>query len=106
MIDGGKYMENNQRKAIDMDDVMCPVCGEYQMEYFGNYCPVCGWEHMPTAFIDPDLYDSANHSSLNDYIKWFQEKRIKDPNYIWDKDPKKYEYYAARLDLFNKNKLL
>lgn len=43
------------RKAVDMDDVLCPICGEYKMKHFGNVCPVCGWEHTPMAFIDPDF---------------------------------------------------
>jgi len=89
-------MESHKIKATDMDNAKCPVCGEYQMEYFGDICPICGWEHMPTAYIDPDCYVGANRSSLNEYKSWFQDKRNKDPKYNWESDPNKHEFYESR----------
>ncbi len=85
--------EENSKRAIDMDDIMCPICDEYRMMHFGNVCPICGWEHTPTGLIDPDFLGGANRLSLNDYKKWFEEKRKNNPHYKWVEDPNKYEQF-------------
>lgn len=41
--------------AIDMDENLCPICGKYQMKHFGDYCPVCGWEHDVIQSFDYDF---------------------------------------------------
>jgi hypothetical protein len=97
---GGKEIMKTEKSksAVDMDDIMCPVCKEYQMEYFGDICPICGWEHTPMAFIDPDLLGGANRLTLNEYKNWFEEKRKHNPNYKWEEDPNKYEYFSSHID--------
>lgn len=95
MKGGKEFMKaKKERKAIDMDDVLCPICGEYKMKHFGNVCPVCGWEHTPTAFIDPDFLGGANQLTANDYKKLFKEIRKDNPEYRWDTDPAKFTRFS------------
>lgn len=88
--------------AMNMDEALCPICGEYQMKHFGDYCPVCGWEHTPIAFIDEDFLGGANTLTANEFRKVFQQKRKEDPNYRWELDPKKYDIFKKPI---KKNKI-
>lgn len=85
-----------EKSAIDMDDVLCPICEEHQMKHFGNVCPVCGWEHTPTAFIDPDFLGGANPLTANDHKELFKEIRKNNPNYRWELDREKYSRFSKR----------
>ena len=82
--------------AINMDEALCPICGEYQMTHFGNVCPVCGWEHTPIAFIDEDFLGGANPLTTHEYRKYFKQKRKENPNYRWENDPKKYDRFPKK----------
>lgn len=48
--------------------VLCPVCGAYTFEEFGDYdiCDVCYWENDPVQYRDPDYRGGANKESLNE----------------------------------------
>lgn len=83
-------------KNFNSDDIVCPVCGEYKFENFGDICLICGWEHCLVQSFDFDAIGFANSLSLNEHKKIFEENRKNNPNYKWNEDPKKYESYRAK----------
>ena len=56
-------------------DRVCPVCGKYYFRERNAYeiCPVCGWEDDPVQRREEDLPDGANHGSLRDARKNWNE---------------------------------
>ena len=62
-------MKNN--KIID-EHVWCPVCGKTEVEEY-EFCNVCGWQHDPIQYIEPDLDGGANDMSLNQARKAYKE---------------------------------
>lgn len=46
---------------------LCPVCGKYTFEEFGNfdYCQVCGWQDDVIQYFNPDETRCCNRMSLN-----------------------------------------
>lgn len=84
------------KENFELDDIECPVCGEYKFLHFGDYCPVCGWEHDVIQSFDYDFEEFANTLSLNEYKKIFEKLRLETPNYRWENDPKKYERFLKK----------
>ena len=55
----------------------CPVCGKYLFEDGpGSYeiCPICDWEDDLVQEENPDYRGGANHESLNEYKKKWEER--------------------------------
>lgn len=50
--------------AIDMDENLCPICGEYQKKHFSDYCPVWGWEHDVIQSFDYDLKNTQKRLTI------------------------------------------
>ena len=84
------------KENFDKDEIDCPVCGEYKLTNFGNYCRVCGWEHDVIQSFDYDIEGFANTLSLNEYKKIFEKLRLENPSYRWENDPKKYERFLKK----------
>ena len=59
--------------------VLCPVCGEYIFEEFGDYdiCDVCYWENDPVQHRAPDYRGGANKMSLNEARAAWKAKKPK-----------------------------
>ena len=77
--------------------MLCPICEECEMKHFDNYCPICGWEHTPIAFIDADLKGGANPLTANEHKIRFNKIREQNPSYKWENDPKRHEGFRWNL---------
>jgi hypothetical protein len=77
--------EKNKLTVEEERTMMCPICGEYRFDGFGDICPVCGWEHDGVQLEFPDEGYGANVLSLDDYRIWFSLKRKLNPNHNWEK---------------------
>ena len=78
------------KERFEKDDIMCPICENYTFEYFGDICPICGWEHDLVQSFDFDVAGFANQLSANEYKHIFIERRKINPNYIWKNDSTKH----------------
>lgn len=83
-----KYPEIPQIEPTD-----CPVCGKFRFEelrwddiYCGEtpestWCRECGWYYSPEQAKSPDLKNSVNAMSLNEYKAWYNDKLKENPEY-------------------------
>lgn len=71
----------------------CPICGrtEFPDEASYDICGYCGWEDDGVQTDDPNYAGGANDLCLNDYKKKYKEIIKKDPKFIWEKNPHKYD---------------
>jgi hypothetical protein len=51
------------------ENFLCPVCGKYTFEEYGDYdiCHECGWENDAVQGADFNYRGGANSLSVNDY---------------------------------------
>ena len=56
---------------------VCPVCKKYVFEEYDSFdiCPICGWEDDALQEKHPDYNGGANHVSLNQARKAYNEGR-------------------------------
>ena len=63
----GQYYETHPYK--------CKVCGRGNIEHEYSICPFCGWEDDNIQNDDPNFMGGANHMSLNQYKKFWEENK-------------------------------
>lgn len=76
-----------------IEKTKCPICGKYEFEplswtdiYCGVtpsdvYCMNCGWHYSPEQVRRPDLKESVNEMSLNEYKIWYSNKMAENPKF-------------------------
>ena len=67
---------NNIEKNV-ISPYKCKVCGMGDIKQSYDICQFCGWEDDRLQNEQPDYMGGANHMSLNQYKKFWQEKRKK-----------------------------
>ena len=96
-------MASQEKQIVPMK---CPVCGitkfvklyneEIEMGISPNdcQCDICGWYYDLEQTKNPNLKNQANKKSLNEYIKWYQEKISENPKwrYIDTFKPKRVKH--------------
>ena len=68
-----------------------------------DVCYICGWEDDGVQNDNPDFAGGANTLSLNEYRKDFEEKREKDPTYIWEEKVINLSYGTKKKSEFSEN---
>ena len=67
-------MKEIQEKQEERE-YLCPCCGQYAFSGANTFeiCEICGWENNRVQNEYPDFAGGANHMSLNEARKAFQE---------------------------------
>lgn len=65
IVENGKLVEQNKNK--------CKVCGLGDIEHDFAICEYCGWESDNIQNDDPEYFGGANHMSLNQYKKFWED---------------------------------
>lgn len=82
----------------------CICCGLGYVDDGGDdICIVCGWQDDDIQNDDPDFAGGANTLPLNEYRKDFEEKRKKDPTYIWEEKVVNLNYGANKPSEFSES---
>lgn len=84
---------------------LCPVCNEINIEEEFDICSVCGWVSNSVQNDENDFEEGPNKLSLNQYREWFKLKRKLDPNYTW-KINSKTDGNPTKADLEKTRKLV
>lgn len=53
----------------------CKVCGMGDINFIYDICEYCGWEDDGLQNEQPDYMGGANHMSLNQYKKFWEENK-------------------------------
>lgn len=55
--------------------IKCKVCGIGNVDFIHDICMFCGWEDDGLQNEQPDYMGGANHMSLNQYKKFWEENK-------------------------------
>lgn len=68
---------------MDEEKVICPVCGEFEYEEYGDYdvCPICGWFNDSLQNENPDYAGGCNALSVNEHRKRWKEGTLSEITY-------------------------
>lgn len=50
-----------------LENIICPVCGEFLIQEEYDMCEICGWFLIEADYNDPDYSSGINECSLNEY---------------------------------------
>lgn len=94
------YIKNKNGKIIEVPPYKCKVCGQCEIEFPHDICPVCGWEDDVIQNDKPDCVGGANQMSLNQYKKFWEENKEE-----INKNIAKNRFFAIELseNYFDKN---
>lgn len=93
-------------KEIELkEEFLCPVCGGTNLEYIGDICPLCGWEHDDLQSYNFDDEGGANKLSVTLTKEWLMLKRKLNPHYTWRENAAK-DGNPTKEDLNNLRKLV
>lgn len=99
-----KYIKNEKiDKTIEYPPYKCKCCGIGDIVEEYDICHYCGWEDDGIQNYNPDYMGGANHMSLNQYKKFWQENKneilknleIK-PLYAIEKSKEYYKNYSKK----------
>jgi len=72
-----EFIKNKKGELIEIPPYKCKICGLGNIESEYDICEYCGWEADTLQNNQPDYMGGANHMSLNQYKKFWEENKEK-----------------------------
>lgn len=72
---GKKYINKKTGQVCELPPYKCRVCGLGNIEHSYQICKYCGWEDDDIQNDNPEYRGGANHMSLNQYKKFWEENK-------------------------------
>lgn len=59
-----------------LENIICPVCGEFLIEEEYDMCEMCGWFLIEADYNDHDYSCGLNECSLNEYKRLYEAGKV------------------------------
>ncbi len=91
----------NKNENLNIHPYKCKVCGMGNIEQSYDICQFCGWEDDSLQNENPNYMGGANHMSLNQYNKFWEENKeeiLKAKNTCFKAIDLAREYYKKNIN--------